>query len=42
MIAVILLLVPVKNSQTPNLQSSHQPRQAANDDVIEGEFHRED
>jgi UPF0716 protein FxsA len=42
MIAVILLLFPVKNSQTPNPQSSHQSRQAANDDVIEGEFRRED
>ena len=39
-IAVVLLLIPVnKSGQNP---SKHQSRQAANDDVIEGEFHRED
>jgi len=42
MIAVILLLVPIKNNQAPNAQSSYQAGQAANDDVIEGEFRRED
>jgi len=42
MIAVILLLVPIKHSQTPNAQSPYQAGQAANDDVIEGEFRRED
>lgn len=47
MIAVILLLVPIKHSQaphaqTPSAQSSYQAGQAANDDVIEGEFRRED
>ena len=42
MIAVILLLVPIKNNQTPNAQSSYQAGKAANDDVIEGEFRRED
>jgi len=42
MIAVILLLVPIKTSQAPNAQSPHQAGQAANDDVIEGEFRRED
>ncbi|ACT47071.1 FxsA family protein [Methylotenera mobilis] len=41
-IAVILLLVPIKNSQTPNAQSPYQAGHAANDDVIEGEFRRED
>lgn len=39
-IAVILLLVPV-NKDGPNA-SKHQTRKAANDDVIEGEFRRED
>jgi len=38
-IAVTLLLVPIKANQAPNAQS---PYQAANDDVIEGEFRRED
>jgi UPF0716 protein FxsA len=42
MIAVILLLVPIKNNQASNTQSPYQARQAANDDVIEGEFRRED
>lgn len=42
MIAVILLLVPIKHSQAPNAQSPYQAGQAANDDVIEGEFRRED
>lgn len=43
MIAVILLLVPIKQHQAPNAQSSpYQSGQAANDDVIEGEFRRED
>jgi len=41
-IAVILLLVPIKASQAPNAQSPYQAGQAANDDVIEGEFRRED
>jgi UPF0716 protein FxsA len=39
-IAVILLLIPV-NKNAPNA-SKHQTRKAANDDVIEGEFRRED
>jgi UPF0716 protein FxsA len=42
MIAVILLLVPIKSNQVPNAQSPYQAGQAANDDVIEGEFRRED
>lgn len=42
MIAVILLLVPIKTRQAPNAQSAYQAGQAANDDVIEGEFRRED
>ncbi|HBA08467.1 MAG TPA: exlusion protein FxsA [Methylotenera mobilis] len=42
MIAVILLLVPIKNNQASNTQSPYQARRAANDDVIEGEFRRED
>jgi len=41
-IAVILLLVPIKANQAPNAQSPYQAGQAANDDVIEGEFRRED
>ena len=46
-IAVSLLLIPIKNTQTLNGQSSNDqfresPHQAANDDVIEGEFRRED
>ena len=40
MIAAILLLIPVKNNQTQNTQFTNKP--AANDDVIEGEFTRED
>jgi UPF0716 protein FxsA len=40
-IAVILLLVPVKRIATPASPGGPQ-RQAANDDVIEGEFRRED
>ena len=39
-IAVVLLLIPVNKSGQN--ASKHQARQAANDDVIEGEFHRED
>lgn len=39
-IAVVLLLIPVNKSGQN--ASKHQSRQAANDDVIEGEFHRED
>ena len=42
MIAVILLLVPIKHHQAPNIKSPYQAGQAANDDVIEGEFRRED
>lgn len=39
-IAAVLLLIPIKNnSQNPQ---AYQNGQAANDDVIEGEFHRED
>lgn len=39
LIAVILLLIPVrKDVQT----ASNHTRKAANDDVIEGEFHREE
>ncbi len=44
-IAVILLLVPIKQSKLSSGQStgpSYQSGKAANDDVIEGEFHRED
>ena len=46
-IAVSLLLIPIKNTQTLNDQPSNDqfresPHQAANDDVIEGEFRRED
>lgn len=49
-IAVILLLIPIKNSQLPNNNQPSSPYQAepfqneraANDDVIEGEFRRED
>lgn len=46
-IAVSLLLIPIRNTQTLNDQSSNDQfrqssRQAANDDVIEGEFRRED
>jgi len=39
-IAVILLLIPIKNSGQ-NLPA-YKGEKAANDDVIEGEFHRED
>jgi UPF0716 protein FxsA len=38
-IAVVLLLIPVDKSA---IKSSTFKQQAANDDVIEGEFHRED
>lgn len=39
-IAVILLLIPIKNGgQNP---PAYKGEKAANDDVIEGEFHRED
>lgn len=46
-IAVILLLIPVTNTQSLNDPSLNDrfrsaPNQAANDDVIEGEFRRED
>ncbi|MFA7350112.1 MAG: FxsA family protein [Methylotenera sp.] len=44
-IAVILLLIPIKNSQLPDNNqpsSPYQAKKAANDDVIEGEFRRED
>ena len=40
LMAVILLLLPV-NKEGQNA-SKHQTRKAANDDVIEGEFRRED
>lgn len=39
-IAAILLLIPVKKSQTQDTQFTNKP--AANEDVIEGEFTRED
>lgn len=39
-IAAILLLIPVKKSQAQHTQFTNKP--AANDDVIEGEFTRED
>lgn len=39
LIAVVLLLIPVNKSE---IKSSTFKQQAANDDVIEGEFHRED
>jgi len=39
-IAAVLLLIPISNkAQKPQ---SYQSEKAANDDVIEGEFHRED
>ena len=46
-IAVSLLLIQIRNTQTLNDQTSNDqfresPHQAANDDVIEGEFRRED
>lgn len=42
-IAVILLFIPIKNkSITPPPFNSSRNHQAANDDVIEGEFRRED
>jgi UPF0716 protein FxsA len=46
-IAVTLLLIPIKYAQTlgvppSNGSSRTSPYQAANDDVIEGEFRRED
>mgnify|MGYP000588359043 CR=1 FL=1 len=46
-IAVSLLLIPIRNTQTlndqtPNDQFRESSHQAANDDVIEGEFRRED
>ncbi len=46
-IAVTLLLIPIRNAQPLNAPSSgdpyrSSPYQAANDDVIEGEFRRED
>jgi UPF0716 protein FxsA len=46
-IAVSLLLIPIRNTQALNDQPSNDqfrqsPHQAANDDVIEGEFRRED
>lgn len=39
-IAAILLLIPVQNSKTQSAKFTNKP--AANDDVIEGEFTRED
>jgi len=39
LIAVVLLLIPVDKSA---VESSTFKQQAANDDVIEGEFHREE
>ncbi|ADI28450.1 FxsA family protein [Methylotenera versatilis] len=39
LIAVVLLLIPVDKSA---IKSATFKQQAANDDVIEGEFHRED
>jgi len=39
LIAVVLLLIPVDKSA---IKSTTFKQQAANDDVIEGEFHRED
>lgn len=39
-IAIILLLIPVKNNKTTSDKFTNKP--AANDDVIEGEFKRED
>ena len=39
LIAVVLLLIPVNKSA---VKSSTFKQQAANDDVIEGEFHREE
>jgi len=39
-IAIILLLIPVKNKKTTSDKFTNKP--AANDDVIEGEFKRED
>lgn len=39
-IAAILLLIPIKH--VPVNASAYQAKQAANDDVIEGEFRRED
>jgi UPF0716 protein FxsA len=39
LIAVVLLLIPVSKSE---IKSSTFRQQAANDDVIEGEFHREE
>jgi len=46
-IAVTLLLIPIKSTQSINEPPSNDPfressYQAANDDVIEGEFRRED
>ncbi len=38
-LAVVLLLIPVNNKAQP---PKYQAEKAANDDVIEGEFHRED
>jgi UPF0716 protein FxsA len=39
LIAVVLLLIPVSKSE---IKSSTFKQQAANDEVIEGEFHREE
>jgi UPF0716 protein FxsA len=39
-IAAILLLIPIKHAAVNT--SAYQAKQAANDDVIEGEFRRED
>lgn len=42
MIAVILLLIPQHTRSVPYANTSRQAGQAANDDIIEGEFRRED
>jgi UPF0716 protein FxsA len=45
MIAAVLLLIPIKTHTLPNTQHPAPPYQdkpSANDDVIEGEFRRED
>jgi UPF0716 protein FxsA len=40
-IAAVLLLIPIHNNKVQG-PPTYQPEKAANDDVIEGEFHRED
>ena len=39
-IAAVLLLIPISNDAQKS--EGYQPKPAANDDVIEGEFHREE